>query len=61
MQDITEYVDREEEEAILFSTDIEKAFDSVNHNFIFATLDKFSLGLEFTEWVKMLLKMVKVV
>ena len=38
MQDIIEYVDLEEEEAILFSTDIEKAFDSVNHNFIFAKI-----------------------
>ena len=26
VQDITEYVDREEDEAILFSTDIEKSF-----------------------------------
>ena len=40
VQDITEYVDREEEEAILFSTDIEKVFDSVNHNFIFANFRK---------------------
>ena len=45
VQDIIEYVDREEDEAILFSTDIKKAFDSVNHNFIFATLEKFGLVL----------------
>ena len=56
VQDIIEYVDREEEAAILFSTDIEKAFDSVNHNFIFATLQKFGFGPEFIQWVKMLLK-----
>ena len=56
VQDNIEYVDREEEEAILFSTDTEKAFDSVNHNFIFATLYKFGFGLEFIQWVKMLLK-----
>ena len=56
VQDIIEYVDREEEEAILFSTDIEKAFDSVNHNFIFATLEKFGFGPEFIQWVKTLLK-----
>ena len=60
VQDINEYVDREEEEAILFSTDIEKAFDSVNHNFIFATLEKFGFGPEFIQWVKTLLKMVRV-
>ena len=56
VQDIIECVDREEEEAILFSTDIEKAFDSVNHNFIFATLEKFSFGPEFIQWIKTLLK-----
>ena len=56
VQDIIEYVDREEEEAILFSTDIEKAFDSVNHNFIFATLEKFGFGPEFIQWVKTLLR-----
>ena len=56
VQDIIEYVDREEEKAILFSTEIEKAFDSVNHNFIFATLEKFGFGPEFIQWVKTLLK-----
>ena len=56
VQDIIEYVDREEEEGILFSTDIEKAFDSVNHNSIFATLEKFGFGFEFIQWVKTLLR-----
>ena len=56
VQDIIEYVDREEDEAILFSTDIEKAFDSVNYNFIFATLEKCGFGSEFIQWVKTLLK-----
>ena len=51
VQDIIEYVYREAEEAILFSTDIQKAFDSINHNFIFAALEKFCFG---PEWVKML-------
>ena len=49
MQDIIEYVDLEEEEA-----DTEKAFDSVNHNFIFATSEKFGFGPEFIQWVKTL-------
>ena len=43
VQDIIEYVDREEEEAILFSTDIEKAFDS-------------GFGPDLIQWAKMLLK-----
>ena len=56
VQDIIEYVDQEEEEAVLFSTDIERAYNSVNHNFIFATLRKFGFSPEFIQWVKMLLK-----
>ena len=28
----------------------------MNHNFIFATLEKFGFGPEFIQWVKMLLK-----
>ena len=37
---LIEHIDREDEEGILFSTDIEKAFDSVDHNFLFATLKR---------------------
>ena len=37
IKDLIEHSDREAEEGILFSTDIEKAFDSVDHNFLFAT------------------------
>ena len=33
INDLIEHIDREDEEGILFSTDIEKAFDSVDHNF----------------------------
>ena len=35
--------------------DIEKAFDSVDHNFIFATLNKFDFGSDFIQWIKTLL------
>ena len=38
INDLMEHIDREDEEGILFSTDIEKAFDSGDHNFLFATL-----------------------
>ena len=33
INDLIEHIDRVDEEDILFSTDIEKAFDSVDHNF----------------------------
>ena len=43
IDDILEYVDKINEEGILFAVDIEKAFDSVHHSSIFAILK--SLGL----------------
>ena len=41
INDLIEHIDRENEKGILFSTDIEKAFDSVDHNFLFATLKRY--------------------
>lgn len=32
--------------------DFYKAFDSIEHNFLFAALDKFGLGNSFIQWVK---------
>ena len=55
IQDIIEYADEMDEEGILFSSDIEKAFDSVDHTFIFTTLKKFGFGPDFIQWVKTLL------
>ena len=42
-------------DGILFVADIEKAVDSVEHNFIFASLKRFGLGVEFIEWIRTLL------
>ena len=42
-------------EDILVTTDIEKAFDSVNHHFLIAILEKIGFGTEFIEWIKVLL------
>ena len=36
--------------------DIEKAFDSLDHNFLISTLEKFGFGQNFILWVKILLK-----
>ena len=35
--------------------DIEKSFDSVDHNFIFASLEKYGFGSDFIQWIKTLL------
>ena len=38
----------------MYNCDIEKAFDSVNHNFLFRTLEHFNFGPKFIEWIKTL-------
>ena len=42
ISDILEYVDENELSGILFSADFEKAFDSIEHPFISATLQSFA-------------------
>ena len=46
-------------EAIFFSADFEKAFDSVEHSFIISTLRTFGFGPEFIQWVKTFFKNVE--
>ena len=55
ISDILEYTEVEQMEGYMFAADIEKAFDSVDHNFLIAVLKKFGLGHEFIQWVKTLL------
>ena len=43
IDDLLTYADQENPDGIMFAADIEKAFDCVEHNFIFATLKKFGL------------------
>ena len=38
VNDVLEFTDHEKIEAILFSTDSEKAFDSIDHSFLFSVL-----------------------
>ena len=56
MNGFLEYTDNNNIEAILFSADFEKAFDSVDHTFLFATLTEFGFGPDFIQWVKTFLK-----
>ena len=42
-------------EDFLVTVDIEKAFESVDHLFLVAILEKLSFGIEFIEWIKILL------
>ena len=54
--DILEYTAEHEEVGILFSADFEKAFDSIEHTFIFATLESFGFSPQFIQWVRTFLK-----
>ena len=42
-------------EGFLVTVDIEKAFEPVDHLFLVAILEKLSFGIEFIEWIKILL------
>ena len=52
INNIPEYTNENNIEAILFSADFEKAFDSVEHSFIISTLRAFGFGLDLIQWVK---------
>ena len=56
MLDIFEYCESKNEEGILLFLDFQKAFDSVNWNFLFKTLEKFNFGPQFLKWLKILYK-----
>ena len=46
IDDILEYTESNDIEVLLFSADFEKAFDSIDHCFMFSVLESFGLGLE---------------
>ena len=52
--DIFEYCENSNDPQILLFCDFEKAFDSVEWNFLFKTLEKFNFGENFMRWVKIL-------
>ena len=54
-----EYTAENGTEAILSSADFVKAFDSIEHTFIFATLQSFGFGPDFIQWVKTFLYKVE--
>ena len=53
--DLISYAEQENLDGLIFAADIEKAFDSVDHNFIFVSLEKYGFGPDFIQWIKTLL------
>ena len=43
-------------EGFLVTMNIEKAFDSLDHNFLTSTLEKYGFGKNFILWIKILLR-----
>ena len=54
--DLLEYAEKEDLTGIMFSSDFEKAFDSIDHCFMFACLKRSGFGTQFVQWVKTLFK-----
>ena len=55
IQDLVDFADLEEQESLIFSFDLEKAFDSVDHYILFSALREFGFGPDLIQWVKPLL------
>ena len=53
ISDVTE-ITKTKNIGFLVTMDIEKAFDSLDHNFLIYTLEKYGFGQNFTLWVKIL-------
>ena len=53
--DIIEITEIRNIEGFVVTMDIEKAFDSLDHNFLISTLEKYGFGQNFILWVKILL------
>ncbi|KAH9119410.1 hypothetical protein AeMF1_007872, partial [Aphanomyces euteiches] len=60
LQDLQHYCTTFSEEAYAMFLDFEKAYDRVNHNFMYQVLKKFNVGDQFINWVKLLYKNTKV-
>lgn len=52
--DIFEYCENNNQEGLLLFLDFEKAFDSVEWNFLFKTLETFNFGTNVIHWIKIL-------
>ena len=54
LRNMLDYIERTNETGILVSLDQEKAFDRVNHTFLFRLLAHFGFGSDFISWIKTL-------
>ena len=51
---IQAYLDETNEEGLIIMLDMEKAFDSVSHEFLLESMSRLGFGGEFRSWISML-------
>ena len=51
--EVIEHLNDENKPDLVFFADFEKAFDSIDHNFIFKVLTYFNFGTSFINWIKL--------
>ena len=56
IDDVIEVCDIQKISGYLLTLDFEKAFDSLNHNFLIAVLKKYGFGEDFVDWIKLFLR-----
>ena len=54
IDDVVKVCDMKKLSGYLLTVDFEKAFDSLNHNFLIAVLKKYGFGDDFIDWVLIL-------
>ena len=52
IRDLIDIANKEDTPAAFIFLDQEKAFDRVNHNFLYKTMRAFGIGETFTQWIK---------
>ena len=52
IQDVINYFENDNIEGAILFLDFQKAFDTVNHDFLFTILEKFSFGISLIMWIK---------
>jgi hypothetical protein len=58
IRDIISYLNDTQEDGYVVNLDFEKAFDRVEHGFLFSILERFGFGKIFQDWIKILYKNV---
>ena len=51
IRDLIDMANKDDDTAAFVFVDQEKAFDRVNHDFLYKTMDAFGIGVTFINWV----------